>query len=97
VIGGRVAELGAPLLLTGDLSPDHGFHLGPTAAVRFELDCGRRAPLMVGATGALGVRVVPGFRIAVGLSAGTELRAIRRIDIREGAYAIAHLTFSSAQ
>lgn len=94
--GCAFAEVGAPFLLTADLSSDLGLHVGPTAALRVEVDCGRRTPLIVGATGALGVQVIPGFRIAVGLSAGTDLLSIGGRDAGERAYAIAQLAFSSS-
>jgi hypothetical protein len=94
--GCAFAEVGAPLALSADLSSDLGFHVGPTAALRLELDCARRASLIIGGTGALGVQVIPGFRIAVGLSAGTDLRALGGKDAGDRSYAIAQLAFSSS-
>ena len=95
--GCSFAEVGAPLLMTADLSDDIGLHVGPSAAIRFELDCSSKVPVIGGATAALSVRVIPGFRIAVGFTAAADLWAISRIHPNEGLYAIAHLTFSTTQ
>jgi hypothetical protein len=94
--GCTYAEAGAPLWFAGDLTEDLGFHAGPTLSVRQQIDCGDHTPITVGASAALGLRVIPGFQLAIGATLGTDLNAPARRGPGDQPFAIAQLTFSTA-